>query len=173
LKSKIICLLICVLFVFSTVSISFAGALRSKSKTISKKVVIYRVHVTKTPMDYNKGRMYGQLLAQKFVVPDVKRQKPYVVFDIHENRGKASGYKYSRFLDPISKTSKTYYFARKIKQYMPFLAIYNPKGTSPAYVTQPISSSGYPTLVYETYKGDSYSKKYYHAGMFLKTLNKI
>jgi len=73
------------------------AAFRSKSKSLSKKIVIYRVHVTKTPMDYYKGRMYGQLLAQKFVVPDVKRQKHYAVFDIHENRWKASGYKYCRF----------------------------------------------------------------------------
>ena len=216
MKSKIICLLICVLFIFSTVSVSFAGtflgktkygwvekevygnshssqtevlivgvhpreygfhnamvsALRANSKGLSKKFVIYRVHVTKTPMNYYKGRMYGQLLAQKFVVPDVKRQKPIVVVDIHENRWKASGYKYSRFLSPISKTAKTYYYANKVIKLMPYLKIYSPKGTSPKYVTKPISSSGFPTLVYETYKSDSFSKKYTDASRFIRAIDK-
>jgi hypothetical protein len=217
LKSKLICMFICVLFLFSTVSVSSAGtflgktqygwvekevygnahssqtvvlivgvhpieygfhnamlySLRANSKALSKKFVIYRVHVTKTPMNYNKGRIYGQLLAQKFVVPDVKRQKSIVAVDIHENRWKTSGYKYSRFLYPISKNARTYYFANKVIKFMPYLKIYvPPKGTSPTYVTKPISSSGIPTLIYETYKSDSYSKKYTDATRFIRALDK-
>lgn len=213
---KILSILIAVLFIFSMISVSFAGtymgktkygwvekevhgnsssnetivlitgvhpreykfhnamvsAVRKKSKTLSKKFVVYRVHVTKSRWNYYRGRMYGQLLANKFVVPDVKRQNASLAVDIHEDRWKASGYKYSRFLDPISKTGQTYYYAGKVIRAMPFLKIYDPPGgTSPKYVTQPIAKSGVPTLIYETYKYDSYSKKYAHASSFISALN--
>ncbi len=214
---KILGILIGVLFIFSMVSVSFAGtymgktsygwvekevqgnassndtvvfitgvhpreykfhnavvsSIRGKSKTLSKKYVVYRVHVTKNRWNYYRGRMYGQLLANKFVVPDVKRQNPSLVVDFHENRWKASGYKYGRFIDPISKNGQTYYYANKVKSAMPFLKIYDPpSGTSPKYVTQPISKSGFSTLIYETYKYDSLSKKYLHARQFINALDK-
>ncbi len=54
---------------------------------------------------------------------------------------------------------------------MPFLRVYAPRGTSPKYVTQPISSKGISTIVYETY--DSYSKKLADAKLFINTLNSI
>jgi hypothetical protein len=213
---KIIGLLIFVMFIFSMMSVSFAGtymgktmygwvekevhgnsssnetivlitgvhpreyqfhhavvaAVRGKSSTLSKKYVVYRVHVTKSRWNYYRGRMYGQLLANKFVVPDVKRQNPSLVVDIHEDRWRASGYKYGRFLAPVSKSGQTYSYASKVISSMPFLKIYNPPGgTSPKYVTQPISNSGFATLIYETYKYDALSKKYAHARQFISALN--
>ncbi len=66
---------------------AIAAALRDKSGTLSKKYVLYKVHVTRNQWNYNKGRINGQLIANKFVVPDVKRIKPKLLVDIHENRG--------------------------------------------------------------------------------------
>jgi len=147
-------------------------ALASKSGTLSKRYVLYIVHVTKNPMNYNKGRMNGQILANKYVVPDVKRVKPKLVIDIHENNWKSSGYKYGRFIDPISKTWITKNYANRLASKLS-LKVYNPKGTSPKYVTNPISKSGIPTLVYETYKKDSYSKKLYDASRFISALETL
>lgn len=147
-------------------------ALRSNSGTLNKKYILYIVHVTKNPWNYNKGRMNGQIIANKFVVPDVKRIKPRIVIDIHENMWKSSGYRYGRFMDPISKTAKTrsyaYYLASKMS-----IKVYSPKGTSPKYVTNPISRAGIPTLVYETYKKDSYSKKLSDANKFLYAIESM
>ena len=213
---KMMCILLCLIFVFSTVGAASAAvigktsygwveknvygnpssnykiviilgvhpreyrfhnailsAVKTKTASSNKKYIVYRVHVTKTPMNYYKGRMYGQLLANKFVVPDVKRNNPRVVFDIHENGWRASGYKYARFLDPISKTSTNYGYINRIKAKMPFLRVYSPRGTSPKYVTNPISSKGIPTIIYETYKWDPYSKKLAHANLFINTLNNL
>ncbi len=148
-------------------------ALKSKSGKLIKKYVLYRVHVTKNPMNYNKGRMSGQILANKYVVPDVKRIKPRLAIDIHECNWKFSGYKYGRFFDPISKTYKTktyaYYLASKLS-----VKVYSPRGgTSPKYVTNPLARKGIPTLVYETYKKDPYSRKLSDAKRFIDALERM
>ena len=214
---KIIGILLCILFVFSFVDVSFAGtyiggtkygwvekevygnqnsaetvvlitgvhpreygfhnaissAVADKSSSLSKKYVVYKVHVTKSPWNYYKGRMNGQLLANKFVVPDVKRIHPKLTVDIHENMWKKSGYKYPKFLDPISKDGTIRSYASTIIQQMPFLKMYSPKGTSPKYVTNPISKAGISTMVYETYKFDSYGTKYSDASQFINALDKL
>ncbi len=153
---------------------AMVNALKTQTASSNKKYILYRIHVTKTPMNYYKGRMYGQLLGNKFVVPDVKRTNPNVVFDIHEDAWKSSGYKYPRFLDPVSKTAKTYSYINSVKTKMPFLKVYvPPSGTSPKYVTKPIAAKGIPTIIYETYKWDSYSKKVADANLFINTLNNL
>jgi hypothetical protein len=153
---------------------AMATALSSKSKSLSKKYVLYKIHVTKNPMNYYKGRMSGQILAYKYVVPDVKKIRPKFVVDVHEDRWKSSGYKYCRFLDPISKTWITKNYISKIRQKMPSLVMYSaPGGTSPKYVTKPIARKGIPTVVYETYKLDSYSKKLSDANQFISALDTV
>ena len=153
---------------------AMAAALSSKSKSLSKKYVLYKIHVTKNPLNYYKGRMNGQILAYKYVVPDVKKIRPKLVIDIHEDRWKSSGYKYNRFLDPISKTWITKNYINKIRQKMPFLKMYSaPGGTSPKYVTKPIARKGIPTIVYETYKLNPYSKKLSDANQFIAALDKL
>ena len=137
-----------------------ANTLASKSAKLTKKYVIYKIHVTKDANDYSKGRMNGQLLAQQFVVPDVPKQKPMLVVDNHENHYKQSGYAYSRFLYPISNSTITRTYAKEIVGKMPFLVIYTPPNhTSPHYVTVPIANKGIPTLIYETYMYDSAAMK--------------
>lgn len=48
---------------------------------------VYRVNVTFKPEDYEKGRMAGQLLARRYVVPDVSRDNYSLAVDVHSNRG--------------------------------------------------------------------------------------
>lgn len=151
-----------------------AKNLATKSSKLTKKYVIYKVHVTKNADDYNKGRMNGQLLAQKFIVPDVAKEKPMLVIDNHENHYLQSGYAYSRFLYPVSNTTVTTTYANKITNKMPFLRIYTPPNhTSPQYVTIPIANKGIPTIIYETYMYDSTSKKNSDASTLINTLDKL
>lgn len=152
---------------------AISSAACGKSTSLSKKYIVYKVHVTKSPWNYSKGRMYGQLLANKFVVPDIVANHPKLVVDIHENMWKKSGYKYSKFLDPISKDSAVRNYANSLVQKLPYLKIYDPRGTSPKYVTKPISRNGIPTMVYETYKFDSYSTKVSDANQFIDALDKL
>lgn len=148
------------------------NALKSKSSNLSKRYVIYNVHVTQDAGDYTKGRMNGQLLAQQFVVPDVPKENPILAVDIHENHYKDSGYDYCRFLYLISNTAITKTYANDIISQMPFLVIYTPPNhTSPQYVTVPIANKGIPTIIYETYIDDSATKKASDANAFINALD--
>ena len=150
-----------------------SAALKDKSSSLSKKYILYRIHVTKNPMHFTIGRMNGQLLANYFVVPDVIKANPQFVVDIHEDLWTEAGYKYPRFIYPISKDNITRNYLNTIVQAMPFLKIYSPGGSSPKYVTKPISKAGIHVMVYETYKKDSNDKKYSDASKFIDVLDKL
>jgi len=145
-----------------------------KSMTLTKRYVLYHVHVTANANDYSGGRMNGQLLARDFVVPDVKRENPMLVVDCHENRYRESGYAYPRFIYPISTGATTMNYVNQIVSGMPFLRIYTPPhSTSPAYVTIPIASMGYSTIIYETYAYDTYERKLSDAAMLIESLDSL
>ena len=153
-------------------SYDVANVVKNRSNSLNYKYIVYKVHVTKSASNYTQGRMNGQLLAQKFVVPDVIKIKPTFVFDIHENHGASSGYKYYRFLYPISTGSYTLAIARSIIYRLPSLVIYTPPNpTSPQYVTVPIAKNGTPTIIYETYHFDSASKKLSDARKFVNAVD--
>lgn len=153
-------------------SYDIANAVKNRSNSLRYSYTIYKIHVTKSASDYNQGRMNGQLLAQKFVVPNVIKNKPTFVFDIHENHGASSGYKYYRFLYPISKGAYTLGIARFITYKIPSLVIYTPPNpTSPQYVTGKIANAGIPTIIRETYHFDSASKKLSDARTFVNVVD--
>ena len=148
------------------------NALGNQTLNLTKRYVLYNIHVTQDANDYSKGRMNGQLLAQQFVVPDAPKENPILALDIHENHYKDSGYAYSRFLYPISNTTITTTYANEIISKMPFLVIYTPPNhTSPEYVTIPIANYGIPTIIYETYINDNSTQKASDAMTFIGALN--
>lgn len=149
------------------------AVLKDKSSTLSKKFILYKIHVTKSPLHFTIGRMNGQLVANEIVVPDVINTNPKLVVDIHEDLGKEIGYKYSRFIYPVSKDDETIDYVNNITQNIPFLNRYSPGGSSPLYVTKPLARKGIHAMVYETYKDDSYERKYSDASQFIEFLDKL
>ncbi len=150
------------------------NALENKSENLSKRYVLYYVHVTKDADNYSEGRMNGQLLSLNIVVPDVPSENPILVMDNHENHGADSGYDYYRFLYPISNTTITTTYANDIINQMPFLVIYYPPNpTSPPYVTEPLAEQGITTMIYETYAYDSITKKISDANALIDSLDII
>jgi hypothetical protein len=157
------------------------NAITSKSSQLTKRYVLYYIHVTKDASDYSKGRMNGQLLGQKFIVPDVANEHPMLVLDNHENHGADSGYKYYRFLYPISKTTTTTKYANEIISQVKLinskaskLLIYTPPNpTSPQYVTVPIANKGITTIIYETYLSDSAAQKAVDANAIIGALESL
>jgi len=150
-----------------------AAALKDKSRSLSKKYVLYRIHVTKKPLHFTIGRMNGQLIANKIVVPDIIKTKPQLVVDIHEDLGDEVSYRYSRFIYSVSKDNETQNYVNNIVQKIPYLKRYSPGGSSPLYVTKPISEEGINAIVYETYKYDTYERKYSDAAKFIDVLDKL
>ncbi|MBI5459555.1 hypothetical protein, partial [Methanobacterium sp.] len=125
---------------------------------------IYKVTVTRDAGDYEKGRMNGQLLANKFAVPDIINQRFRLAIDIHSNVG---NWAYTRFVfSPISGTSSES-FARNIKNGISWLAYFSPPSqTSPSYITVPLIQSGIPAILYETYTYEDYGTTKTHANEF-------
>lgn len=153
------------------------SAMSSKLKNVQ--IWVYQVVVTKNVSDYNKGRMNGQLLAQKFVVPDIQKKNYKLVIDTHGNRGNyyVNGKMVTNSIYAPSKSSNSnYYNGKIIKNVNGSLVLYNiPEGTSPTYVTIPIAQKGTPALVYEQYLNQAnYAKVLYnHALEVVQAVNKL
>ncbi len=147
------------------------------SKSLNSSYYIYSIDVTKDPENYDNGRINGQLLANRYAVPDIKKNKFQLVVDVHSNRGKATGYKEIRFLSVPLKSNRSKLIASKIITEIPWLVYYippNEKGPkSPKYVTVPLIASGIPSIVYESYTYDPYKITLEHADEFVKTIDNL
>lgn len=153
-------------------SFDVANTVKNKSNTLRFRYIVYKVHVTKSATDYTQSRIYGQNLAQKYVVPSVVKNHPAFVFDIHENYFGKNKYKYPRFFYPISRDDYTFGIIRSLLYRMPNLVIYYPPNpTSVKYVTQPIANKGIPTVIYETNKFDSPARKLSDAQEFVNAVD--
>ncbi len=128
------------------------------NKNLKYLYYIYKVTVTKNPYDYNIGRMNGQLLAQKYVLPHIKSNKYNLVIDVHSNQGtkNGGGYEKTNFIFAPLNSEKSKIVAEKIISEIPELCYYFPASqTSPPYLTNPLVNAGIKTLVYETYLYES------------------
>lgn len=132
-------------------------ALIAKANSLNYCYYIYKVNVTNNPNNYDTGRMNGQLLANKFVVPDAVSKNYDLVVDIHSNQGtKGGNYKETNFIFAPLNNATSKVFADEIIAKIPPLVYYYPESqTSPNYVTIPIMKSNTPTLIYETYMYES------------------
>jgi hypothetical protein len=153
------------------------SALSSKLKNVQ--IWVFQVVVTKNVSDYSQGRLNGQLLAQKFVVPYINKGTYKLVIDTHGNRGNyyinGKMVKNSIYA-PSSSANSNYYNTQIIKNVNGSLVHYNiAEGTSPTYVTIPIAKKGVPALVYEQYLNQAnYAKVLYaNALEVVKAINKL
>jgi len=147
----------------------------SNAKNLKYAYYIYQITVTKDSKDYYLGRMNGQLIAQKYVLPNVKLNKYKLVIDVHSNQGKKGGnYEKTNFIfAPLnSASSKT--VANKLIKQIPGLSYYYPKSqTSPPYCTEPIVKSGIKTIVYETYFYESASRTLKYIKQLVAKVDKL
>lgn len=153
------------------------SALSSKLKNVQ--IWVYQVVVTKDVSNYAQGRLNGQLLAQKFVVPDITKKDYKLVIDTHGNRGNyyVNGKMITNSIyAPSSSSNSNYYNNQIIKNVNGSLVRYNiAEGTSPTYVTIPIANKGIPALVYEQYLNQAnYAQVLYkHALEVVQAVNKL
>lgn len=132
---------------------------------------LYKVNVTVDADDYSKGRMNGQLLAQKYVVPDIISNHFKLAIDVHSNAG---NYNETLFVfSPVENSSATS-IAQNISNQLSWLKYYTPPDpTSPSYVTTPLNQAGIPAIVYETYDYDPYDTIKEHAVEFINKVDQI
>lgn len=150
---------------------AMVGSIKSSDKSLNYCYYIYRVTVTQNAGDYDKGRMNGQLLANKFVVPHVIRGNYNLALDIHSNRG---NYKEKWFVFAPLEDGRSKSIALKLKERLPGFVYYNPPSqTSPKYVTIPIINGGTPAVVYETYIYESYGDTLRYAKAYLSAVENL
>jgi hypothetical protein len=146
-------------------------SIKSHSSNLNYSYTIYHVNVTENADNYDKGRMNGQLLANKYVVPDIENHDYQLTIDVHSNVG---NWAKNRFIfSPVNGTSAES-IATNITDQLPWLSYYVPPNpTSPLYVTVPLINAGIPAVVYESYHNDSYETIKNHADDFLLTVDNL
>lgn len=146
-------------------------SIETKNKSLNYCYYVYKIVVTKDAADYNKGRMNGQLLANQYVVPDIKGQNFNLAVDVHSNQGH---YQKKRFIFAPQDEDGSKSIALAIKDKLPWMVYYNPPSqTSPQYVTIPLIKAGIPAVVYETYITDPYDFTKEHADEFVSAVDDL
>ena len=133
--------------------------IKAKSSSLNYCYYVYRTNVTLNPEDDAEGRMNGQLLAQKYVAPDIISKKYNLVVDIHGNRGMNGGsYEETNFIFAPGNDEKSLKIANVLIDEIDGFCSYVPASqTSPPYITIPVEEAGTPTIICETGSYNQYN----------------
>lgn len=140
-------------------------------QNLTKKYVIYYVKVKENLTSRNDTRFAGEELSQKFVVPEIVKDDPFVVVDVHEID---PVYEYSNFLFSLSnRTPHTNGYIDKLSEDMGVVIFNFSEGTSPEKVTMPIAKKGIPTILFETSITSNLAEKQQTAERLIRSLDKL
>ena len=146
-------------------------ALKQNYNSLKYSYTVYRINVTQYPDDYEKGRMNGQLLANKFAVPDIINQKYNLAVDVHSNVG---NWDKTRFVFAPVAGSSSETLGQNLSNELEWISYYDPPNpTSTVYVTEPLIAAGVPALVYETFHNDTQKEKLDHANELLQAVDDL
>ncbi len=141
------------------------------SQNLTKRYVIYYVQVKDELTSREDTRFAGEELSEKFIVPNMEKDNPFIVVDVHEID---PIYEYSNFLFSLSnRTTKINGYIDEIASGVGIVDFNFTEGTSPEKVTMPIADKGIPTILVETSITDSLSEKQDTANKLISTLDKI
>lgn len=143
---------------------------------LRKKYVVYFVKINHdnphyNTKEYNTNRHMGEMLANEFIVPDIKQYAPNLVMDVHEME---VYFDETTFLLAIGNDNLTQEESIKlakmigVKQHPGYSA-----GTSPEYVTEPIKDQGYTTMLFEVNQGYTKEQKEDYARKLVTALDEI
>lgn len=140
-------------------------------KNLTKKYVIYYVKVKDNLTSREDTRGAGEELSHKFIVPNLPKDKPFIVVDVHEID---PVYEYSNFLFSLSnRTPQINDYIDNLSNEMGIVDFNFTEGTSPEKVTMPIANKGIPTLLIETCITDNPSQKQETADKLIESLDKL
>ena len=141
------------------------------TKDLNKKFVIYYVKTIPTLTSHDETRAAGEELANKFIVPNIVQDKPFLVVDVHEIN---PDYEYSNFIFSLSnRTDKIDRYITKIATDVNLVNFDFDEGTSPEKVTMPIAEKGLNTFLMETSITDSLSQKHHTAENLVRSLDSL
>lgn len=138
---------------------------------LTKKYVIYYVQVKDNLTSREDTRAAGEELSHKFIVPNMPKDKPFLVVDVHEID---PIYEYSNFLFSLSnRTPAINNYINNISKDVGIVDFNFTEGTSPEKVTMPIANKGIPTILIETSITNSLSEKQETAEKLIVSLDKL
>ena len=149
--------------------------LLNKSKDLNYSYHIYNINVN-TVDEKNEGRVDGQLLAQEFVAPHIIKNNYTFFADIHSNKGPhgPGTYEITRFLFAPGFDDLSTKYMNQLLTMIPELEYYAPEyRTSPEYITVPVSNSGIPTIVYETFSYEEMERTYTLSEKLVDAIDKL
>ena len=146
----------------------------TKDNTLKNRFVAYYIKLNfndsgMNTSDYDTNRHMGELLANEYVVPDIENYDPYVVVDVHEMENYWENQKYVGIINNESNVSVQY--ANEIAGNLSFPVFPITGGTSPEWVTIPISNNRHEVILFETAQDDSMENKTQIASNLVRTVD--
>lgn len=139
------------------------------TQDLSKKYVIYYVKTIDNLTSRDDTRPAGEELANKYIVPNIVKDDPFIVVDVHEIN---PDYEYSNFIFSLSnKSDKIDSYIDKLSNDVNLVEYDFGEGTSPEKVTIPIAEKGINTLLMETSITDALTQKHQTAVNLVRSLD--
>ena len=134
----------------------------TKDNNLSKRYIVYFIKLNfkdsgMNTSDYNTNRHMGEMLAHDYVVPDIENYNPYIVVDVHEMENYWDILRYVGVLDNNSALEMEY--AYRISNALDYPIYTINAGTSPEWVTMPISNHNHDVILFETAQDDPQANK--------------
>lgn len=143
----------------------------NSARTLNKRFVIYYIKTIDNLTSQEETRAAGEELANKFIVPNIANDNPFIVVDVHEIN---PDYEYSNFVFSLSnRTDKIDSDIQKLTNDVNLVDFNFEEGTSPEKVTEPIAKKGINTLLVETSINDSITQKHQTAVNLVNSLNSL
>lgn len=141
------------------------------TNNLTKKYVIYYIKTKDNLTSRDDTRPAGEELANKYIVPNIVKDKPFIVIDVHEIN---PDYEYSNFIFSLSNRTDTIdSFISKIANDVNLVDYEFESGTSPEKVTIPIAKKGINTLLMEISTTDALMEKQKTAENLVKSLDSL
>lgn len=140
-------------------------------QNLNKKYVIYYVKTKDNLTTRDETRPAGEILAHQYIVPNIVKDNPFLVIDVHEIN---PDYEYSNFIFSLSnRTDKINSYIQKISNDVNLVDYEFEEGTSPEKVTEPIAKKGINTLLIEVSITNSLTDKQKAAENLIKSLDEL
>ena len=141
------------------------------TQNLTKKYVIYYVKTIDDLTTREDTRPAGEELANKYIVPNIAKDNPFIVVDVHEIN---PDYEYSNFIFTLSnRTDKIDSYISKLSSDVGLVDYQFSEGTSPEKVTKPIAEKGINTFLMETSITDNMVQKQKTADNLIKSLDSL
>jgi hypothetical protein len=141
------------------------------TQNLTKRYVIYYVKTKPSLTSHDETRYAGEELANKYIVPNIVKDNPFLVVDVHEIN---PDYEYSNFLFSLSnKTDKMNSYISTLTNDVNLVDYDFGEGTSPEKVTKPIAQKGINTILVETSITDALTQKHQTAENLVRSLDSL